>query len=64
MKVKIDKEKCFMAGECYYNHPELFKMDDDGYPTVLVDDVADAELRLHAKEAAEVCPAAAISLED
>ena len=53
-----------MAGECYYNHPELFKMDDDGHPTVLVDDVADAELRLHAKEAAEVCPAAAISLED
>ena len=64
MKVKIDKEKCFMSGECYYNHPELFKMDDDGQPIVLVDDVADAELRLHAKEAAEVCPAAAISLED
>ena len=30
-----------MSGECYYNHPELFKMDDDGQPIVLVDDVAD-----------------------
>ena len=63
MKVKIDKEKCFMSGECYYNHPELFKMDDEGFPIVLVDDVADAALRLHAKEATEVCPAVAISLE-
>ena len=29
MKVLVDKEKCFMSGECYYNHPELFRMDDD-----------------------------------
>ena len=64
MKIKIDKEKCLMSGECYYNHPELFKMDDDGAPVVLVDDVADAALRKHAEEAAEVCPAVAISLED
>ena len=64
MKVKIDKGKCFMSGECYYNHPELFKMDDDGFPVVLVDDVTDAALRRHAEEAAEVCPAVAISLED
>ena len=64
MRVKIDKEKCFMSGECYYNHPELFKMDDDGHPVVLVDDVADVALRLHAKEAAEVCPAVAISFQD
>lgn len=53
-----------MSGECYYNHPELFKMDDDGFPVVLVDQVADETLRKHAKEAAEVCPAVAISLED
>ena len=64
MKVKIDKEKCAMSGECYYNHPELFKMDDDGFPVVLVDEVADETLRQHAEEAAEVCPAVAISLED
>ena len=53
-----------MSGECYYNHPELFKMDDDGFPVVLVDEVADETLRQHAEEAAEVCPAVAISLED
>lgn len=64
MKVVIDKEKCFMSGECYYNHPELFKMDDDGFPIVLVDEINDDAMEKHAREAAEVCPAVAISIED
>ena len=63
MKVVIDREKCILAGECYYNHPELFKMGDDGQPVVLVDEINDAELERHATEAAEVCPAVAISLQ-
>ena len=25
MKVRIDLEACVRAGECYYNHPELFR---------------------------------------
>lgn len=62
MKVKINKETCFMSGECYYNHPELFKMDEDGFPVVIVEDINDDELRRHAREAAEVCPAVAISI--
>ena len=64
MKVKVDKEKCYMSGECYYNHPELFKMDDEGYPIVLVDEITDETMKKHAAEAVEVCPAGAISLED
>ncbi len=64
MKIKMDREKCYMSGECYYNHPELFKMDDDGYPVVLIDEVTDDAMRKHLLEAAEVCPAAAISIED
>ena len=62
MKVVIDKDKCYKSGECYYNHPELFKMDDEGYPTVLVDELNDAVLLRHEEEAREVCPAVAISL--
>ena len=64
MKVKIDFEKCYKSGECYYNHPELFKMGEDGYPVVLVDEIADEATRKHADQAIEVCPAVAISLED
>jgi len=63
MKVKIDYEKCYKSGECYYNHPELFRMGDEGFPVVLVDEI-DAEQRRHAEEAIEVCPAVAISLQD
>jgi len=63
VKVKIDLEKCYRSGECYYNHPELFEMGEDGVPVVRVDDLRDADLERHAREAAEVCPAVAISLE-
>ena len=62
MRVVVDRDKCILAGECYYNHPELFKMGEDGQPVVLVDEINDAKLERHAREAAEVCPAVAISL--
>ena len=62
MKILVDKEKCFMSGECYYNHPELFKMDDEGYPEVLQNPLT-KELLKHAEEAVEVCPAVALRLE-
>ena len=62
MKVLVDKEKCFMSGECYYNHPELFRMDDDGYPKVIENRLSEDLLR-HAEEAVAVCPAGALKLE-
>ncbi len=64
MRVKVDLEKCYRAGECYYNHPELFKMSPDGDPVVLVDELDSDELRRHAEQAAEVCPSAAISVHE
>lgn len=62
MKVIVDKEKCFMSGECYYNHPELFRMYEDGYPEVIENRI-DQDLLRHAEEAVEVCPAGALKLE-
>lgn len=67
MKVSIDLDKCYRSGECYYNHPELFAMGDDGDPELKLRDLdvgVVAELERHAREAAEVCPAAAIILRD
>jgi ferredoxin len=64
MKVRIDLEKCYRAGECYYNHPELFRMTDSGDPEVLATELDTPELRRHAEQAAEVCPAAAIIIEE
>ena len=64
MKIIVDLEKCYKSGECYYNHPELFEMDEDGYPKVLVENVTDGELIDLARQAIEVCPAVAISMEE
>ena len=61
MKLQIDLEKCYKSGECYYNHPELFRMGDEGYPLIVRDKPTDDEWKRHAEEAIEVCPAAAIS---
>ena len=63
MKILVDKEKCFMSGECYYNHPELFKMDSEGYLEVIKNPLT-KELVKHAEEAVEVCPAVALRLEN
>jgi ferredoxin len=64
VKVKIDLDNCHMSGECYYNHPELFKMGDGGHPVVLVTEVSDEAVIGQVREAIEVCPAVAISLEN
>jgi ferredoxin len=63
MKIVIDTEKCILAGECYYNHPELFSRDASGTPIVRVDDLDPAARKKIAEAAAKLCPAGAISVE-
>ena len=58
----IDLNKCIRSGECYYNHPDLMKMNDDGRPKLLVSIIATERHRVEAEQAIEVCPARAISL--
>ncbi len=64
MKVRIDLDKCYLSGECYYNHPELFEMGEAGDPVVKVVEIGTADLELHARQAAEVCPAGAILIDE
>ena len=64
MKVSIDRQKCVLAGECYFNHPELFCKNEKGEPIVIVERLAGEENRIHASQAAELCPAGAISIFD
>ena len=63
MKVTIDLDKCYRSGECYYNHPELFGSNDAGDPELAVKEVTD-DHRERAQQAADACPAQAISVED
>ncbi len=61
-RVTIDLDRCIMAGECVYNHPELFAFGDDGLPVVRVERIDSAEARIEADQAVEVCPSGAISV--
>lgn len=61
--LKIDFKKCIKAGECYYNHPGLFKAAESAYPALLVSHPATEREIREAREAAEVCPSGAISFE-
>jgi ferredoxin len=64
MKLKIDVDACYCSGECYYNHPKLFKMDEDGFPETQIVELTTDRDKLEAEQAIEVCPSAAISVED
>lgn len=63
MKLTIDLAVCTKSGECYYNHPELFRDGPDHYPELLRAD-APNELESAARSAVEVCPSQAIRLID
>jgi len=64
MRITIDFDKCYMSGECCYNHPRLFKLGDDGFPVVLMENPQTEQEKLEAEQALEVCPAGAIAIED
>ena len=62
MKLEVNYEKCTKSGECYYNHPALFKADGDGLPRLVVDELTTDELKREAEQAVDVCPEQAIVL--
>ena len=61
-RVRINQGACVRSGECYYNHPELLRKGDDGDPQLITTDLSTPDLLLHARDAAEVCPAQAIEV--
>jgi ferredoxin len=64
MKLTVDQDKCCGAGQCVLLAPDVFdQREEDGIVVLLDETPADA---LHAvvREAASVCPAAAITVEE
>ena len=62
MKVKVDYDMCASTGGCMQICPEVFEVRSDGYLYVLQEEPA-AELHDKVREAADLCPTAAIELE-
>ena len=63
MRVIVDLEKCCGAGQCVLLAPKVFDQRDDGI-VVLLDEAPPKELRAAVREAATVCPGAAIKVEE
>jgi ferredoxin len=63
MKVVVDFDVCASTGSCMQVCPEVFEVRSDGYLYVLQEEPGE-ELWGKAREAAELCPTGAISLED
>lgn len=61
MRLSIDFDKCEGHARCVARAPDLFDMDDEGNPFVLVDEVDEDSVE-DARKAVDVCPERAVSL--
>jgi ferredoxin len=63
MKIVVDYDICASTGACCQIAPEVFEIRSDGYLYVLNEspDGANADL---ARQAADMCPTAAITIEE
>lgn len=62
MNVIVDYDSCASTGSCMQVCPEVFEVRSDGYLYVLQEQPP-AELHDKVREAADLCPTAAITLE-
>ncbi len=61
MKIAVDQEKCCGAGNCVMLVPAVFDQRDDDARVLLLDPEPPASLHAAVREAADACPAGAIS---
>lgn len=63
MKVVVDFDVCASTGACMQVCPEVFEVRSDGFLYILQEEPPE-ELHDKVREAADMCPTAAITLED
>ena len=63
MKVVVDFDVCASTGACSQIAPEVFEVRTDGYLYVLIENSEGTNVDL-ARQAADMCPTAAITIEE
>ena len=61
VRITVDRDKCQGYGQCEFEAPDVFHLDDTG-TSVPANDV-DESLRADVERAADVCPMQAITVE-
>ena len=64
MKVTVDTDKCISSGQCVLTAPGVFDQRDEDGLVVLLTPSPPAELADDVRQAAALCPALAIAVED
>jgi ferredoxin len=64
MNVTVDEEKCCGAGQCVLAAPDVFDQRDEDGIVVLLDATPPPEQHGAVREAAAVCPAVAIDVQE
>lgn len=64
MHVAVDVQKCVASGLCVLTSPEIFDQTDDDGLVSLLDETPDPARHREVREAATLCPAAAITLRE
>lgn len=64
MKVIIDEDKCVGAGQCVLAADDVFDQRDEDGIVVLLDEAPPADRLADVKQAAAICPALAIVVEE
>ncbi len=63
MKVSVDFDICASTGACMQVAPEVFEVRSDGYLYILQEEPG-ADVADKVRQAADMCPTAAITIED
>jgi ferredoxin len=64
MKVTVDLEKCIASGQCVLNAPDVFDQRDEDGVVILLNPSPPADAEADVRQAAVLCPALAILVED
>ena len=64
MRVIVDTEKCIASGNCVMNAPDVFDQREEDGIVVLLSEHPTPEQADAARQAARVCPAMAILVEE
>ena len=62
LKIHVDMEKCQHYGQCVFEAPEIFKLNQEDKLEYIA--TADESQRHNVKEAADVCPMQAILISE